>query len=74
MDPKERKKQRERDRCAQLSCHQKDELLRKRREAHRQKKVVASLVVNVQNHGQMEPKKFVQDGLQYITTTGTKST
>jgi hypothetical protein len=35
IDPKERKRQRERDRYAQLSCHQKDELLRKRREAHR---------------------------------------
>ena len=32
-DPKERKRKRERDRYAQLSDQQKDELLQKRREA-----------------------------------------
>ena len=32
-DPKERKRKRERDRYAKLSDQQKDELLRKRREA-----------------------------------------
>ncbi|WVZ58305.1 hypothetical protein U9M48_008588 [Paspalum notatum var. saurae] len=50
-DPKERKRQRERDRYAQLSSDQKNELLRKRREA-RQKKKVAATHVNAKHHGQ----------------------
>lgn len=52
--------QRERDGYAQLSCHQKDEILNKLHEAHRQKKIVAAFV-NAQNHGQIEPKQFVQE-------------
>ena len=39
-DPKERERKRERDRYAQLSDQQKDKLLKKRREARQQKKVL----------------------------------
>jgi hypothetical protein len=40
MDPKERKRQWERDRYAQPSNQQKDELLKKYREARQRKKVM----------------------------------
>jgi hypothetical protein len=67
MDPKERKRQR--DRYTRLTCHQKEDgLLTKCREAHRRKKVVTTFFVNVHNHGQMEPKQFVQDELQCTPT------
>ncbi|KAJ1283064.1 hypothetical protein BS78_03G099400 [Paspalum vaginatum] len=52
MDPRERKRQRERDRYAQLSSHKKDELLKRRREARRRKKVVATHI-NVEHNGQV---------------------
>ena len=69
MDPKERKRQRERDRYAQLSFQQKDDLLKRRREARQQNKVVAIFVIKVQHHGQMEPKQFVPEELQHTPTT-----
>ncbi|WVZ77124.1 hypothetical protein U9M48_025024 [Paspalum notatum var. saurae] len=68
MDPKERKRQRERDRYAQLSSNQKDELLRKCREARQQKKVVVSHV-NVKHHGQIRSKQSLQKELRYRPTT-----
>ena len=69
MDPKERKRQRERDRYAQLSFQQKDDLLKRRREARQQNKVVAIFVIKVQHHGQMEPKQFVPEELQHTPTS-----
>jgi membrane-associated HD superfamily phosphohydrolase len=45
MDPRERKRQRERNRYAQLSSKDKDELLKNRREARQQKKYITDLVI-----------------------------
>ena len=47
-DPRERRRQRDRDRYAQMSDQKKGEVLKKRREARRQKKAAASL--DIQNH------------------------
>jgi hypothetical protein len=44
-DPKERKRQRERDHYAQLCDQQKDELLKRRRENHQHKKVTTDLML-----------------------------
>lgn len=68
MDYRERKRQRERDRYAQLSCNQKDELLKKCREARQQKRVVATHV-NAEQQGQMGSELPLQKELQYIPTT-----
>ncbi|CAL4989369.1 unnamed protein product [Urochloa decumbens] len=62
-DPKERKRQRERNRYAQMSHQRKDELLKKRREAHQQKKVIANLI-DVKHYGQMGLEQYVQEKLQ----------
>ena len=60
-DPRERKRQRERDRYSQLSSNQKDELLRKRCEARQWKKVVATHV-NAEHHGQTKFELSLQKG------------
>ena len=64
LDPKERKRQRDRDRYAQMSVERKEELLKKRREARQQKKVAT--ISNVERH---QPGQSALSELRYTPTS-----
>lgn len=46
MDPREHRRKRDRDRYAQMSAQQKEELLKRRRESYQRKKTTMASVAN----------------------------